>query len=76
MGELQLEAQKWQGAGDKSGKKDKKEKAPKEEKEKPPKEEKKAKKKEEEPVEEMDAADEALAAEPKEKDPFLALPPG
>jgi len=39
------------------------------------KEEKKPKK-EEEPEEEMDAAEEALAAEPKEKDPFLALPKG
>jgi len=41
------------------------------------KEEKKpAQKKEKEPVEEMDAAELALAAEPKSKDPFDALPKG
>lgn len=34
------------------------------------------KEKEVEPKEEMDAADEALAAEPKSKDPFDALPKG
>ena len=51
-----------------------KEEKPKEEK---PKEEKKPKKKEaDDETEEMDAAEEALAAEPKEKDPFQALPKG
>lgn len=40
------------------------------------KEEKKDKKKEEEPVEEADAAELALAAEPKSKDPFDFMPKG
>jgi elongation factor 1-gamma len=49
-----------------------KDKQPKEQKqEKKPKE-----KKEEEPEEEMDATEQALAAEPKSKDPFAALPKG
>lgn len=39
-------------------------------------EKKQAPKKEKEPVEEMDAAELALAAEPKSKDPFDALPKG
>lgn len=41
-----------------------------------PKEEKKPKKKEEVAEEELDAADEALALEPKSKDPFDAMPKG
>ncbi|XP_043652542.1 elongation factor 1-gamma [Drosophila teissieri] len=44
--------------------------------EKKPKEKKEAPKKAAEPAEELDAADEALAAEPKSKDPFDALPKG
>jgi elongation factor 1-gamma len=49
----------------------------KEKKEKQPPAEKPAKKKEAEaPVEEMDAAEEALLLEPKSKDPFDALPKG
>lgn len=48
----------------------------KEEKKQEKKAEKKIPKKEEEPVEEMDAAEAALAAEPKDKDPFAALPKG
>jgi len=78
VGEVKLSASSKRNehaGGDKSGKKDKKEKAS-SEKEKPAKEEKKSKKKEEEPEEELDAADEALLAEPKEKDPFAALPAG
>jgi len=47
----------------------KQEKKPKEKKEPAPK-------KAAEPVEELDAADQALAAEPKSKDPFDALPKG
>ncbi|NXA57189.1 EF1G factor, partial [Nothocercus julius] len=46
-------------------------------KEKPPKEEKKQEKKEEKkpaPEEELDECDQALAAEPKSKDPFAHLP--
>ncbi|XP_015115992.1 elongation factor 1-gamma [Diachasma alloeum] len=50
--------------------KSKKEKEPKEKKEAPKKEKK------EEPAEELDAADAALAAEPKPKDPFDLLPKG
>jgi len=70
VGEVKLHGIDKKGAGDK---KEKKEKA----KEEKPKEEKKSKKKEEEePEEEMDAAEAALAAEPKEKDPFQALPKG
>jgi len=57
-------------AGGKAGGKDKKEK--KDEK----KEKKPAPKKEKEPEEEMDAAEAALAAEPKSKDPFDLLPKG
>jgi len=55
-------------------KKEKKEKAEKPKKEEQPKEEKKKKAKEDE--EELDATDEALAAEPAQKDPFAALPAG
>ena len=67
--------------GQEGGKKEKKEKVPKEEKpkteEKPKKEEKKKVAKEEEDDDDQpDLADEAMAAEPKEKDPFQALPPG
>lgn len=54
------------------GKKKKDEKKQ-EKKEKPKKE---APKKEKEPEEELDAADAALAAEPKNKDPFDAMPKG
>jgi len=57
-------------AAGKAGGKDKKEK--KEEK----KEKKPASKKEKEPEEEMDAAEAALAEEPKSKDPFDVLPKG
>lgn len=63
------------GEGDAPGaKKDKK----KEKKEEKKKEEKPAKKqkKEEEPAEEMDEAELAMAAEPKAKDPFAAMPKG
>lgn len=56
--------------GAKAGKESKKE----EKKDK--KEKKPAPKKEPEPEEELDAADAALAAEPKDKDPFAALPKG
>lgn len=55
-----------------SGKAQNKEQQPKKEK----KEKAPAKKKEAEPVEEPDAAELALAAEPKQKDPFDALPKG
>jgi len=59
-------------AGDALGKKDDKKK-----KEEKPKEKAKEKpKKEAEPEEEMDAAEAALAAEPKAKDPLDALPKG
>ncbi|XP_030369914.1 elongation factor 1-gamma [Scaptodrosophila lebanonensis] len=47
---------------------------PKQKEEKKPKEKKEAKK--DEPAEELDAADEALALEPKSKDPFDAMPKG
>ncbi|KRF99731.1 LOW QUALITY PROTEIN: uncharacterized protein Dwil_GK22492 [Drosophila willistoni] len=50
---------------------------PQQQKQEKKKEEKKPKeKKEQEPAEELDAADEALALEPKSKDPFDALPKG
>ncbi|XP_055626429.1 elongation factor 1-gamma [Toxorhynchites rutilus septentrionalis] len=48
----------------------------KKEKQQPAKKEQPAAKKEPEPAEEMDAADLALAEEPKSKDPFDALPKG
>lgn len=51
-------------------------KEPKKEEKKEKKEKKPTPKKEKEPEEELDAADAALAAEPKQKDPFEALPKG
>ncbi|XP_018319939.1 elongation factor 1-gamma [Agrilus planipennis] len=54
--------------------KGKEKKAPKEEKKIPAKKEKKQQEKE--PEEELDAADAALAAEPKSKDPWESLPKG
>lgn len=70
-----------QPAKSKEGKKDKKKS---ESEQHPPKEEKKEKKEEKgkkaeaeaEPEEDMDAAEEALASEPKQKDPFAAMPKG
>ncbi|KAL3082983.1 hypothetical protein niasHS_010785 [Heterodera schachtii] len=53
-----------------------KQKGAKEEKPKSAKEEKPKKKAKEEADEEMDAADEAIAAQPKFSDPLAALPPG
>ena len=58
--------------GDKQAPKKTEEKKKKEEKPKAPA----PAKKEQEPVEEMDAAEAALAAEPKSKDPLDALPKG
>jgi len=59
------------GGSQQAGKKDEKKEKKKEEKPK-----KEAPKKEAEPVEEMDAAEAALAAEPKSKDPLDNLPKG
>lgn len=60
-----------------AAKSQKKEQQPQQQQPKKEKKEKKsAAKKEAEPAEELDAADLALAAEPKSKDPFAELPPG
>lgn len=67
-----VDHKKFAASQQQTGKKEEK----KEEKKDKKKEEKKDKKKEEEPVEEADAAELALAAEPKSKDPFDFMPKG